>query len=131
MKAQITWSDDFTVGVDVLDREHHEIIRIINVILQSPENEPHSEAVSETLGDLVGYARRHLRTEEGFLRNCAYAQLDQQRQDHKEYLFERPRCAVWPSIRCRAIDPRSSSSSAHGRYDTFSRMIADLLWTSG
>lgn len=39
MDNQLVWSDDYNIGVDIIDKEHQRLFRIINKLLAFGEEE--------------------------------------------------------------------------------------------
>jgi hemerythrin-like metal-binding protein len=83
----IVWSAEFSVGVPEFDRQHHQIIDVINRMLASRETSPHSETVSDALDELSRFADRHFKAEEAFLTERNYSALEEQKASHQ--LFRR------------------------------------------
>ena len=66
---QITWTEDFSVGVVSLDEQHKRLIQMINrLIIAGPQTTTRSETVSDLLSDMANYARKHFATEEELMR---------------------------------------------------------------
>jgi hemerythrin len=83
--APIVWSPDFSVGVREFDRQHRQIIDVINRMLASRETAPHSEPVSEALDQLSTFANEHFKDEEAFLTARNYSALEEQRTSHRHF----------------------------------------------
>lgn len=79
----IVWSSDFSVGVREFDRQHRQIIDVINRLLATRDTAPHSEAVSDALDQLTRFANEHFRDEEAFLTARNYSLLEEQRASHR------------------------------------------------
>lgn len=66
--ARIEWSDDLSVGNDLLDSQHKTLINMINTL----DNPDLSEAeLGEVIFGLLEYAAIHFRDEEKFFVNVA------------------------------------------------------------
>ncbi|MCR6630925.1 MAG: bacteriohemerythrin [Magnetospirillum sp.] len=66
--ARIEWSDDLSVGNDLLDSQHQKLIAMINTL----DNESASaEELGEVIFGLLEYAAIHFRDEERFFVDAA------------------------------------------------------------
>lgn len=79
------WSPHFSVGVKILDEQHKELIKMINMLDRNPGATVYSETVSELLGRLTSYAMEHFETEEALLSEHSYPDLAIQKLEHNEY----------------------------------------------
>jgi hemerythrin-like metal-binding protein len=61
---QITWTEDFSVGVVRLDEQHKRLIQMINRLIAKPQTTTESEMVSDLLSDMTNYAQKHFAAEE-------------------------------------------------------------------
>lgn len=99
----IVWSPDFSVGVPEFDRQHRQIIDVINRMIASRDTAPHSESVSDALDQLTRFASEHFKDEEAFPTARDYSALEEQRASHR---FLRQRTV---ELRQMAIDERAST----------------------
>ncbi len=81
----IVWSDEFQVGVAILDQQHRRLISMINKLIGSSPVTTRSETVSEILDDMTRYAREHFATEEKLLDVHGCPQLEEHRKQHQAY----------------------------------------------
>jgi len=81
----ITWTENYSVGVRSLDEQHKLIISMINLLIADLKATVHSESVSEVLDRLTKYSFDHFKAEERLLEKHEYPQLAEQREDHKAY----------------------------------------------
>lgn len=82
---KIQWSPSFSVGVELLDQQHKQIINMINSLITTSESNIESEVVSDTLDRMTKYATKHFKTEESLLKQHEYPHLAKHRKEHKEY----------------------------------------------
>lgn len=86
MEAKFEWSEDFCIGVDVIDREHQRLFRIINKLFALREEEKDNEwACQEGVKYFKGHAIRHFEDEETYMRSIGYEGLAQHQQLHKGF----------------------------------------------
>jgi hemerythrin len=82
----IQWSEKFSVGVEVLDQQHQQIIQVLNRLLSTPEAiDTRSETISDTLLAMTRYAQEHFKTEENLMKAYGYPGLEEHRQEHIAY----------------------------------------------
>lgn len=81
----INWDKSYSVGVNILDKQHKKIINIINELLTHSDANVRSEKISDLLYQLTQYAHEHFLTEEAALKMYKYPKLEEQHLDHKAY----------------------------------------------
>lgn len=84
MDEFMPWREDYSVGNDLIDGEHQQILELINdlhrvVVLQRREDRV---AVNSVLEQLMHYTIRHFQHEEDIMRACNYPKLEQHRELH-------------------------------------------------
>lgn len=78
----VNWSDDLSVGVDVLDDHHKQLIALLNQlydVLRAKDD----VVVGKVLGELIRYTYYHFGEEERLMELCGYQDLDAHRQMHR------------------------------------------------
>jgi hemerythrin-like metal-binding protein len=77
----IKWDPSFSVAHDEIDKQHKELIRIINEFYDAFMNKKDSSFIQKTLDDMARYADFHFNTEEEYFKqyNFHYA------VEHKRY----------------------------------------------
>jgi hemerythrin len=85
--AFFEWSDEYSVGVSSIDRQHKKLIEIINTLYESMQAGQGEFALGRTLDDLASYARTHFRFEENLLETKGYPDLALHKKVH-EGLYE-------------------------------------------
>lgn len=83
----VSWSDDFSVGVDALDKQHIVLLGLCKRAAQCLEMEGERliEDFHEILGQLISYTENHFRDEERLLSANSYPKLAEHRAEHIEY----------------------------------------------
>ncbi len=84
MSEQLTWRPSWDLGIEVIDADHREMVRLINRM--SDPSDP--ARVFERLRDLIGHLRRHFRVEEEFLASIGYPQAREHAREHQVQLAE-------------------------------------------
>lgn len=64
MRDYITWQDDFSVGVEVIDEQHKKLLEVINIFLCSLEESNDRFAIGRSLDDMIKYTEYHFYTEQ-------------------------------------------------------------------
>ena len=82
---KIVWKDEFSVGVEVLDQQHKQIIEAINSLIDKPRIFFKSQNVSSTLMDLTNYVSEHFLLEERLLQENGYPTLLEHSKKHTRY----------------------------------------------
>lgn len=85
--AYTTWSNDFSVGVPVLDGQHIALLNLCKRAANCLESDMEGGAgdIQEILGQLVSYTENHFRDEERLLRECNYPGFAAHVAEHVEY----------------------------------------------
>ena len=82
---KIVWEDEFSVGVEELDRQHKQIIEVINSLIDKPRIFFRSQNVSSALVDLTNYVSEHFLLEEQLLQENGYPTLLEHSKKHTLY----------------------------------------------
>ena len=65
------WSPHFSVGVEEIDSQHQELVRILNEICSCVlSTKDYDETIDKLFYDLIAYTKFHFNSEEAFLRSC-------------------------------------------------------------
>ena len=81
----IVWDSTYSVGVAEMDRQHKQIIGVINRLIAEPDCEVSSELVSYALTELTRYASEHFKAEEALLAKNKYADLQSHCEEHQQF----------------------------------------------
>jgi hemerythrin len=82
----IGWTEEFSVGVFEMDRQHKKLIGMLNRLINEPEAQTQSETISDLLSGMIAYAREHFRDEEALMAEYGYPFKDQQMEQHKAFV---------------------------------------------
>lgn len=85
---KILWDKSFSVGVEVLDQQHKQIVEIINRLIDEPREGFGPDEVARILDDLAKFVHYHFQTEEQLLADHGYEDLRTQQAEHKEFRVE-------------------------------------------
>ena len=81
----VEWTDDMSVGVELIDGQHRALIDRLNKLASAIERRQGEAEISRTLGFLIDYTRLHFSAEEGFMLTHAYPGLAEHRARHAEF----------------------------------------------
>ncbi|MDD5674374.1 MAG: bacteriohemerythrin [Chitinivibrionales bacterium] len=73
----IVWSDEYSVRFDEIDRQHRQIIGIINEMFQLVKGGEAEEKFEKILGDLKTYTETHFAYEEGIMRIAEFPAFEE------------------------------------------------------
>ncbi|OOZ39970.1 bacteriohemerythrin [Solemya elarraichensis gill symbiont] len=82
---KIIWEDEFSVGVEELDRQHKQIIEVINTLADKPRMFRRFQNVSSALMELTNYVSEHFLLEEKLLQENGYPNLLEHPKKHTLY----------------------------------------------
>lgn len=86
MDTQFVWRKEFNIGVDIIDKEHQRLFKIINKLFSFKDEEKDSQwACQEGVKFFKGHAVKHFADEEAYMASIHYEGLEQHRQIHKNF----------------------------------------------
>lgn len=88
----ITWNDEqMSVGLDSIDTQHKELVRIINSFANALDNNKEQEILSDTIEELIDYTKYHFSLEEDYFEKFDFDEKDLHKKEHAyfiNYLFD-------------------------------------------
>ena len=84
--ALLNWSDEFSVGIEIIDKQHMILVRAINLLAMAVERNGSNELLSEIFKTLVDYTNTHFSYEEELFEFYGYPQTDKHKSEHKALL---------------------------------------------
>ena len=86
MENQLVWKDEYSIGVDTIDKEHKRLFKIINKLFAFSEEEKKSQwACQEGIKFFKDHAAKHFTEEEGYMEAVGYERLAAHRHIHQEF----------------------------------------------
>ncbi len=73
--ALMQWSEELSVGVVEMDRQHKRLIELINRLYEAMSSGQGDNVKKDVLGELAMYTKVHFSAEERLLRECGYPHL--------------------------------------------------------
>lgn len=84
----LQWKPAYALGIPSVDFEHREMIRTINTVYATLEDEHDPAAVAAVLGDIHAQISAHFALEERLMRAAAYGEYADHKDSHEELLDE-------------------------------------------
>ncbi len=82
LKPLISWDDEFSVGIEAIDRQHTRIMRLINEIDEKVQKGEPYEQFAPVLKDLIDYTNGHFAYEEKLLKKNHCPDIEQHKKSH-------------------------------------------------
>lgn len=81
--AYIDWTEEYSVGIPVIDAQHQRLLRMINELHEALINRQTREAIGRIINQLMTYTATHFSTEEKYLEQYGYPELAGHREQHE------------------------------------------------
>lgn len=78
------WTEDLSVGVEVLDEDHKKLIALINRLHDAMKAERSRDVMASILSELVDYTEFHFSREEEFFDRTSYPDTFSHKMQHKK-----------------------------------------------
>ncbi len=86
MEAQLVWKDEYNIGVDIIDKEHRRLFKIINKLFSFTDEKSKSQwACQEGIKFFKEHAAKHFTEEEEYMKSISYERLDIHKRIHQEF----------------------------------------------
>ena len=86
MDTQFVWKDEYNIGVEMIDKEHQRLFKIINKLFAFREEEKDSQwTCQEGIKYFRSHAMKHFMDEEAYMLSIGYEGLEQHRLIHKGF----------------------------------------------
>lgn len=86
MAQEFEWREDLNIGVDVIDREHQRLFKIINKLFTFQEEEKDSQwTCQEGIKYFKEHAMNHFADEEAYMESIGYEDLEQHQILHRGF----------------------------------------------
>jgi hemerythrin len=77
-----TWSEALSVGNEFIDRDHQQLIALINTFHEAVSQQRDREAIETSLDRLIDYTRAHFAREEAAMQRIGYDDYPLHKQEH-------------------------------------------------
>ena len=86
MESQLVWKDEYNIGVDVIDKEHQRLFKIINKLFAFSNEEKKSQwACQEGIKYFKDHTVKHFAEEEKYMASINYEGLSTHRLLHRGF----------------------------------------------
>jgi len=82
LKPLLSWDEEFSVGIEAIDRQHTRMMRLINEIDEVVQEGGTYEQFAPVLSKLIGYTSRHFAYEEGLLEKNHCPDIERHKKAH-------------------------------------------------
>jgi len=82
------WSDSYKVGVEEIDSQHKELVRLLNTLHVSIREHHGSATSREILNQLIDYTRTHFMVEESLMRVASYPEFSAHHKQHETLITQ-------------------------------------------
>ena len=82
------WTDDLSVGVPEIDRQHKAIINLVNKLHATLTDQADKELINKIFSELGWYAGEHFKHEEIFMSETNYPNLKDHKAIHESMLAQ-------------------------------------------
>lgn len=86
MSNELSWSDEYSVGVEDIDAQHKTLFALIEKLRDAIHAKRGSAACVEILDELVTYTQEHFTLEEAFMRGCGFPDHAAHEERHRELI---------------------------------------------
>ncbi len=86
LELSLRWSDSLSVGHELIDEQHQELIRQINLLLEACNQGKGAQTVNEIVAFLEDYVVHHFGMEEEQMRKYSYPGYDKHKQQHDQFV---------------------------------------------
>lgn len=82
----IEWTEDLAVGSEQIDKQHKELFKMINQMLEACTQGKGKEVLNEMIGFLEEYVVTHFGTEENLMRLYNYPDYNTHKSHHEQFI---------------------------------------------
>jgi hemerythrin len=83
---KVVWDTNLSIGIKEIDRQHKQLIAMLNQLIELEGVSVDSETISDTLTKMTDYADYHFTSEEQFMQEHAYPEYEIHKKEHVEFM---------------------------------------------
>ncbi len=83
--AFIEWTDDLSVGIETIDKQHQRLVEIINELYDAVMQVKGQDAIKKTVNGMIEYTVVHFTTEEDIMQKINYTGYPEHKQEHESF----------------------------------------------
>jgi len=81
----VAWDSNYSVGIAELDKQHRHLFEVFYVLLEIGGTSADLRRLTETLNALAAYTRDHFDTEEWYMAQAGYPDLETHKMTHVSF----------------------------------------------
>ena len=81
---RIEWTDEYKIGINVIDNQHHRIIEYINSLFDMGDN-PAKDQLALVIDSMIDYTYSHFAFEEALMEEAGYDFLSVHKRSHEAF----------------------------------------------
>ena len=85
-KNYIEWKNEYSVGIESIDRQHQKLVNLINQLNTAVDYSTGDEFEQDALNELVDYTKTHFTYEEGLMEANGYPDVEAHKAQHREMI---------------------------------------------
>ena len=85
-KEYIDWSDQYAVGVELIDHDHQKLVGLLNQVVTAAHYHMGVSYVNNVIGELIDYTKYHFEREEGLMESNNYPDTAAHKEQHQEMI---------------------------------------------
>ena len=86
MEDQLVWLEEHNIGVEIIDKEHRRLFKIINKLFTSEDEEKKNRwTCQEGIKYFKSHAMKHFADEEDYMASIGYEGLERHRRIHEDF----------------------------------------------
>ena len=82
----IIWKKEFDTGIVLIDKQHRNLVDIINNLNEAHNQKREKEVLRETILKLVEYTKNHFRFEENHMSQLGFPELEEHKVLHSSFI---------------------------------------------
>ena len=85
---KIVWEDRYNVQVDEIDRQHRQLVDLMNRLIDVQGKEANDQEIATVLGDMTDYLGYHFDSEEQMMIDYEYPEFESHREEHQAFVAQ-------------------------------------------
>lgn len=88
--TDLIWNEGMSVGIDVIDEDHKQIIAILAKLTSAHHNQISKQAIADIFSELEQYVILHFAREEALLEKVCYRNIAEHKASHQKFIEHLP-----------------------------------------
>ena len=85
-KQYVRWKDEYSVGIDLIDKDHQKLLNLINQFQTAVDYRTGAEFEKEALDALLAYTQFHFDREEALMEEHGYPDFEAHKEEHRKMI---------------------------------------------